>query len=64
MYQIIVVVVVVVVYNAHILTEHNACNIIRWWLSGKCKAHLADNRACKDGDWQVFTCRIRMSLAL
>ena len=26
------------------LTKHNACNIIRWWLSGECKAHLADNQ--------------------
>ena len=31
------------IYNAHILTNHYTCNIIRWWLSGKCKAHLADN---------------------
>ena len=43
------VVVVVVIYfqqisNAHILTKYNACNIIRWWLSGKCKAHIADNQ--------------------
>ena len=31
------------IYNAHNLTKHNAWNIIRWWLSGECKAHLADN---------------------
>ena len=32
------------IYNAHISTKHNACNIICWWLSGKCKAYLADNQ--------------------
>ena len=32
------------IYNAHNLTKHNAWNIIRWWLSGECKAHLADNQ--------------------
>ena len=32
------------IYNAHLLTKHNICNIIHWWLSGKCKAHLADNQ--------------------
>ena len=32
------------IYNAHILTKHNTCNIIRWWLSEKCKAHLPDNQ--------------------
>ena len=32
------------IYNAHILTKHNTCRIIRWWLSGRCKAHLDDNQ--------------------
>ena len=32
------------IYNAHILTNHYTCNIIRWWLSEKCKDHLADNQ--------------------
>ena len=35
------------IYNAHNLTKHNAWNIIRWWLSGECKAHLADNQTEK-----------------
>ena len=35
------------IYNAHNLNKHNAWNIIRWWLSGECKAHLADNQTEK-----------------
>ena len=39
------------IYNAHNLTKHNAWNIIRWWLSGECKAHLADNQTEKIERW-------------
>ena len=31
------------IYNAHILTNHYTCNIIRRWLSEKGKANFADN---------------------
>ena len=33
------------IYNAHILYKHNTCNIMLWWLSVRCKAHLADNKS-------------------
>ena len=33
------------IYNVHILYKQNTCNIIRRWLSVRCKANLAENQS-------------------
>ena len=64
------------IYNAYILTNDYTCNIIRWWLSGKCKAHLADNQLysyfiircdkqfinSRDHIYTIYTCKFAMHM--